>query len=105
MEDARITVAPFPFNLVRGDSAAITHVVEISGGDRPGLVARISEVLMEYGANIVRMSSKRIPSKDGFDYRTRFAISAGPERFEQLESALYNTAGSLRLDCKVEAPN
>ncbi|TNE66537.1 MAG: ACT domain-containing protein [Alphaproteobacteria bacterium] len=103
LADARITVSNFPFRLERGQSAAITHVVEISGGDRPGLVARMSEVLMDYGANIVRMSSKRVPREGGFDYRTRFAINAGADRLTALEAALYNTAGSLRLDCKVEA--
>ena len=99
---ARITVTAFPFALRRGASATITHVVDISGGDRPGLVARISEVLVDYNANIVRMSSKRVPSGDGFDYRTRFAINVGEGRFTALEAALYNTAGSLRLDCGVE---
>jgi len=103
LEGARITVTSFPFALERGDSAVITHVVDISGGDRPGLVARISEVLMDYDANIVRMSSKRVPTDDGFDYRTRFAINVGQGRFSALEAALYNTAGSLRLNCGVEA--
>ncbi|WP_417461893.1 glycine cleavage system protein R [Kordiimonas sp.] len=100
---ARITVSRFPFALARGESATITHIVDISGGDRPGLVARISDVLVEYGANIVRMSSKRTAADDGFDYRTRFAINLGEGRFAALEAALYNTAGSLRLDCGVEA--
>jgi glycine cleavage system transcriptional repressor len=103
LKDARITVTSFPFGLDRGDTAVITHVVDISGGDRPGLVARISEVLMDYDANIVRMSSKRMPTDGGFDYRTRFAINVGEGRFSALEAALYNTAGSLRLNCGVEA--
>ncbi|WP_417457331.1 glycine cleavage system protein R [Kordiimonas sp.] len=100
---ARITVSRFPFALARGESATITHIVDISGGDRPGLVARISDVLVEYGANIVRMSSKRTAVDAGFDYRTRFAINLGEGRFAALEAALYNTAGSLRLNCGVEA--
>ncbi|WP_262691413.1 glycine cleavage system protein R [Kordiimonas aestuarii] len=102
LDGARITVTAFPFALSRGNSATITHIVDISGGDRPGLVARISEVLMDYNANIVRMSSKRVPAGDSFDYRTRFAINVGEGRFSALEAALYNTAGSLRLNCGVE---
>ena len=66
-------------------------------------MARISDVLVEYGANIVRMSSKRTAVDSGFDYRTRFAINLGKGRFAALEAALYNTAGSLRLNCGVEA--
>ncbi|WP_020401056.1 glycine cleavage system protein R [Kordiimonas gwangyangensis] len=105
LDGARITVTSFPFGLARGETAVITHVVDISGGDRPGLVARISEVLMDYDANIVRMSSKRVPTDGGFDYRTRFAINVGEGRFTALEAALYNTAGSLRLNCGVEVVN
>lgn len=104
LADARITVLPFDFDTTRGDTAKISHTVEITGGDRPGLIARISEVLMDYDANIVRMSSKRHVDADGVaHYRTRFAICAPTDRFSALEAALSNTAGSLRLECRVEA--
>jgi len=102
LEDARITVTPFQFELLRAESGTITHTVEITGGDRPGLVARISEVLVDYGANIVRMSSRRVAKEMGFDYRTRFAINIEGARLDALENALSNTAGSMRLDCSVE---
>jgi len=101
LEDGRITVSKFPFQLLRGEAGHITHMVEISGGDRPGLVARISEVLVDYEANIVRMSSRRVATEEGFDYRTRFAVNISGERFSALENALANTAGSLRLECSV----
>ena len=104
LEDARISVVPFDFATARRDSATITHTVEITGGDRPGLVARISEVLMDYNANIVRMSSKRHVDEEGnAHYRTRFAICIDGERVSAVEAALYNTAGSLRLECSLEA--
>lgn len=102
LKDARITVSRFPFALLRGETGQITHVVEITGGDRPGLVSRVSDVLVEYGANIVRMSSRRVASGEGFDYRTRFAVNVEGGRLSALENALSNTAGSMRLDCKVE---
>lgn len=104
LKDARITISRFQYDLERGDAGEITHLVEIRGGDRPGLVARISEVLVDYDANIVRMSSRRVPLEDGsVDYRTRFAINVDSGRVGALEAALYNTAGSLRLECSVEA--
>lgn len=103
LEGARIEVMPFDFGTVRAESAQISHTVEITGGDRPGLVARISEVLVDYRANIVRMSSKRNVDADGeAHYRTRFAISIATDRADALEAALYNTAGSLRLNCEFE---
>jgi glycine cleavage system transcriptional repressor len=100
---ARISVTPFQFDLVHGESGRITHTVEITGGDRPGLVARVSEVLVDYGANIVRMSSRRTASDEGFDYRTRFAINVEGARLDALKNALSNTAGSMRLNCSLEA--
>lgn len=100
---ARIAIVPFDFETTRGETATISHTVEITGGDRPGLIARVSEVLMEYGANIVRMSSKRsVDEQGGAHYRTRFAICAPTDRAETLIAALSNTAGSLRLNCDVE---
>ncbi|SDD57502.1 MULTISPECIES: glycine cleavage system protein R [Kordiimonas] len=104
LNGARITVSSFHYDLERGADGEITHLVEIKGGDRPGLVARISEVLVDYDANIVRMSSRRVPLDDGaFDYRTRFAVNVPAGREAALEAALYNTAGSLRLECSLEA--
>jgi len=104
LSGARITVSAFQYDLMRGAGGEITHLVEIKGGDRPGLVAGISEVLMAYDANIVRMSSRRVPLDDGaLDYRTRFAVNVPEGRAAALEAALYNTAGSLRLECSLEA--
>ncbi len=104
LSGARITVSSFQYDLTRGAGGEINYLVEIKGGDRPGLVARISEVLMSYDTNIVRMSSRRVPLEDGtLDYRTRFAVNVPAGRAEVLEAALYNTAGSLRLECSLEA--
>jgi len=102
IEGARITVTRFPFELQRRESGEITHVVEITGGDRPGLVSRMSDVLVAYGANIVRMSSRRVAAEGGFVYSTRFAVNVAGARLVALENALSNTAGSMRLECTVK---
>lgn len=100
---ARISIVPFDFDTTRGETATISHTVEITGGDRPGLIARMSEVLMDYGANIVRMSSKRVVDEQGVaHYRTRFAVCVPADRVDNLAAALSNTAGSLRLNCAME---
>jgi glycine cleavage system transcriptional repressor len=104
-EGVRITLMPALYAFDRLGDSVITHVVEFSGGDRPGLVARMSEVLGKYEANIVRMSSRRSESEEGYDYRTRFAVNIKTETYKALETALYNTAGSLRLNCSVEDVN
>ncbi len=103
VQGARINIDPFDYDLDRSESGEITHVVEISGGDRPGLVARVSEVLADFDANIVRMSSRRLPQQDGsFDYRTRFAVNVGDDRAVGLDNALVNMAGSMRLVCRMD---
>ncbi|UTW54209.1 glycine cleavage system protein R [Kordiimonas sp. SCSIO 12610] len=101
-DNTRISLTPASYGFDRDAGSVITHVVEFSGGDRPGLVARMSEVLGKYSANIVRMSSRRSEGDEGYDYRTRFAVNIQPDTYKALETALYNTAGSLRLKCKVE---
>jgi len=101
--EARINISRFNYDLDRSESGEITHQIEISGGDRPGLVARVSEVLMDYHANIVRMSSRRIALADGgFDYRTRFAVNIATDRAWALDNALVNVAGSMRLRCRMD---
>ncbi len=101
LEGTQITVSRFPFQTMRNETGDITHIVEVTGGDRPGLVARLSEVLVQYEANIVRMNSRRLVNQDGYDYRTRFAVNIPDSRREALESALYNTAGSLRVEAVI----
>ena len=100
LDGADVTVVPFPYAVLRGEAGRSTHVIDIGGGDRPGLVARMSEVLMTYGANIVRMRSRRAERADGqFDYVTRFVAAMPRDRTDACIAALHNTAGSLGLDC------
>ena len=101
LEDARISVEPAPYASERLERGAVTHIVEFSGGDRPGLVARMSEVLQNHNANIVRMTSRRTERGGTDDYRTRFAVNVAAAEVEALENALFNTAGSLGLACEM----
>ncbi len=103
LSGARMTVTPFPFDLDRDDTGSISHIIEVSAGDRPGLVACVSEVLGDFNANIVRMNSRRVESADGsMQYRTRFAVSIGPSQAVKCKNALANMAGSMRLKLTVE---
>lgn len=97
--DARISVRPFDLDAAHGPSGRITHRIVVSGGDRPGLVARLSEVFGEFRANIVRMDAQRLPEQSV--YVTRFAVSI-PDRVEACLATVANTAGELNLSCHVE---
>lgn len=97
---ARISVRPFDLDSSHGPAGTITHRVVVSGGDRPGLVARLSEVFGEFQANIVRMDAQRLPEQG--IYVTRFSVCI-PSRAEACLTTIANTAEEMNLACSVEA--
>lgn len=99
LQGARVSVQNFELDARHGPLGRITHRVVVSGGDRPGLVARLSEVFGQFQANIVRMDAQRIPEQGV--YVTRFSVSI-PSRVEACLSTINNTAGELNLSCSVE---
>ena len=104
LEGARINVEPFELDTSQAENARITHRIKVTGGDRPGLIARLSEVFLDYQANVVRMTSVKLPRGDGgWDYITRFAVNIPPERTDSCLAAINNTAQQLSLNCAAEA--
>lgn len=99
LQGARISVRPFEMGAEHGPSGRVTHQIAVSGGDRPGLIARLSEVFGEYGANIVRIDAQRW--HDQGLYVTRFAVAIG-ERRDSCLATIANTAGELNLTCRIE---
>ncbi len=102
LDGATITVRPFGLSAEHGPSAAITHTVTVSGGDRPGLIARLSEAFTQYGANIVRLDAQRLALAEGGRYITRFAVSVPPSSRPACLNTVANTAGELGLACSWE---
>jgi glycine cleavage system transcriptional repressor len=100
---AELTVNEFRDTADQGDASPVTHWIEVVGSDQPGLIARVSEVFGEYGANLVRMSSGREragrQATEGPRYVTRFEVSIPPERAGACLAAVDNTAGQLALTC------
>ena len=94
-----VTVKPFGLDAQHGASAQITHVVTVGGGDRPGLIARLSEAFTQFRANIVRMDAQRVPVPGGSRYVTRFAVSIPPASADACLNTVANTAGELGLTC------
>lgn len=99
LERARVSVRAYELDAAHGPAGRVTHRVVVSGGDRPGLVARLSEVFGQFKANIVRMDAQRLPEQ-GL-YVTRFAVAI-PDRAEACLNTVANTAGELNLSCHVE---
>ena len=100
LSEASFDIQPFKYDTSHGDSGRITHRIRISGGDQPGLVARLSEVFVNFDANVVRMNCETTEGQDGNqNYVTRFAVSIPPERAAACLAAVGNTAGQLELTC------
>jgi glycine cleavage system transcriptional repressor len=97
---ATVGVSPFGLEAQHGPSAKITHVVSVSGGDRPGLIARLSEVFAQFKANIVRMDAQTLPDAHGSRYVTRFAVNIPSASAEPCLNTVANTAEELGLACQ-----
>jgi glycine cleavage system transcriptional repressor len=95
-----VEVRDYTMGAVHGPSGHITHRIEMTGGDRPGLIARLAEVFGQFGANIVRLNAETIPGTGGAHYATRFAVSIPPERADACLATVANTAGEMHLVCR-----
>lgn len=100
---AQISVIPYGFDPAHGPANRITHWIEVGGGDQPGLIARLSEIFMQFDANIVRLDAQRQPDGGGARYVTRFAVALPDRRAAPCLAAVQNTAGNLGLSCRIEA--
>ena len=102
LEGADISVRPYGFDTGASESNRITHRLEVSGGDQPGLIARFSEIFTSFDANIVRLEAQKLPEGVTGRYVTRFAVAIPPEAASHCLAAVRNTAESLGLTCQVE---
>jgi len=99
---AQIRIVPYDFDPSPGPMGRITHRIEVSGGDQLGLIARLSEIFTQFGANIVRLDAQKLPEAEGGRYVTRFAVWLPADRAATCLAAVGNTAGSLGLASHVE---
>lgn len=97
MDQAEITVEAIHPAPLSGQAAGASHLIECSGIDQPGLIARLSEIFIEFNANIVQLSASATDEKDTRIYTTRFAVAIPAERASACLATLANTAGSMRL--------
>jgi glycine cleavage system transcriptional repressor len=102
LRGAQIEVLPYGFDPQPGPMGRITHRVEISGGDQLGLIARLSDIFTQFGANIVRLDAQKLPESEGGRYVTRFAVWLPADRAPSCLAAVDSTAGSLGLHSQVE---
>lgn len=102
LKDAKLSVTPFTYNAVHAEQEHVTHRVEITGDDSPGLIARLSEALPKFGANIVRLNSESVPSESGARFLLSMAIAVPPAKAASCMATVANTASQLNLKCHWE---
>ena len=102
VQDGELKVESFQLKTMLGPSSRITHRIILSGGDRPGLVSKITKILDEFGANIVRMNAERLMGASGKQYISRFAIALREERAPACLAAIVTLAGELKLTFRYE---
>lgn len=99
LKNAQLTVAPFSYRESHDDTAHITHRIEITGDDSPGLIARLSEAFRPMGANIVRLNSESVPSINGARFLLRMAVAVPESKEAVCMATVANTAGQMNLTC------
>jgi glycine cleavage system transcriptional repressor len=100
LEKSEVSVSSFKLSSVHGPSGRITHRISVTGGDRPGLVACLSEVFVQFEANIVRLNAEKTPEPGGGQYSVTIAAWIPEDHADSCLAAITNTAGELGLDCR-----
>ena len=99
LQNAQLTVQPFTYRETHDQSARITHRIELTGDDSPGLIARLSEAFSQMGANIVRLNSESVPSASGARFLLRMAVYVPDNKVAVCMATVANTAGQMNLTC------
>lgn len=98
---AEIRVRPYNFEAHHGPEGDITHRITVSGGDQPGLVARLCETFVEFGANIVSLNAGPLAEQRGL-YVIRLDVSLPETAAAACISTVNNTAEALGLSCTAD---
>lgn len=101
LDQAEVSIKPFNYRTLRGETGTVTHHVSFEGDDQPGLVARLTELLVDYGANVVRMDTRALARDEKPFYIVELWVWIPAERDEACLAALNNTAASLGMRCTV----
>jgi glycine cleavage system transcriptional repressor len=99
LEQTEILLKPFTYGTLRKETGMITHHIVFEGDDQPGLVARLTELLVDYGANIVHMDTRVLRKTENSSYIIELSVWIPESRRTACLAALNNTAASLGMGC------
>jgi len=75
------------------------HYITLRGADHPGLIAQLTEVLMAFDANIVRLNAEIIPNQEEKEYLINLSVSIPESRIDACLASISNTASTLAMQC------
>ncbi|MEH6547173.1 MAG: hypothetical protein V7701_12120 [Sneathiella sp.] len=102
LSDATVQVQRLDLANLQTPPKEVTHHIHCEGEDQPGLLARLSEVFIDYDANIVGLKSDQVQTKKGDIFITHFSVNIPKSRTNSCLAALSNTAGELRQNLTSE---
>ncbi len=102
LDGAEVSVRAFTMEADAGPTAEITHYISVSGGDQPGLVARLCETFVEFDANIVSLNAGPSPGAERGLYAIRIAAWIPESTANSCLATVTNTAQNLGMTCRWE---
>ncbi len=99
LDGAEVTVRDFTMEADAGPTAEITHHISISGGDQPGLIARLCETFVQFDANIVSLNARPSPGAGNAIYTVRIAVWIPERAARPCLATVSNTAQNLGMTC------
>ena len=101
LDGAEVAVRAFTMAPDAGPTAAITHRIAVSGGDQPGLIARLCETFVQFDANIVSLQAGPAPGEASL-YTIRIAVWIPEGAANSCLATVSNTAQNLGMTCRWE---
>ncbi len=102
LDGAEVAVRAFAMEPDAGPTAEITHHISVVGGDQPGLIARLCETFVQFGANIVSLNAGPTPGTESGLYTIRIAAWIPEGSANSCLATVSNTAQHLAMTCRWE---
>ena len=95
--DLQVSVRPIEDEVTRAGTVGERWVLAVYGADRPGLVARVAEVLAAHQVNITDLESRVIGEPDPV-YAMHFEVEVPPAALDAVRDELRSVAAELAVE-------
>jgi glycine cleavage system transcriptional repressor len=95
--DLQVSVRPIRDDVTTAGTVGERWVLAVYGADRPGLVARVAEVLAAHQVNITDLESRVIGEPEPV-YAMHYEVQVPPSTIETVRAALLSLAAELAVE-------